>query len=77
MPTSKIHVQYRDGTPATGARVALGFDRFWSGGVTDGVLTNAYGIAFVEHANTGTATIYVNGRDHGTFHSPGEEWITL
>jgi hypothetical protein len=77
MARSTIYVQYSDGTPCRGARVALGFDRFFSGGVTNHVLTDRAGEAVVEHANTGRATIYVNGRDRGTIHTPGRASITL
>lgn len=77
MATSKIHVQYRDGSPASGVRVCLGFTHVFSRGMTDTVYTDRSGTAVIHHGVVGRATIFVNGKDRGTFSSPGEDWITL
>ena len=77
MATSKIHVQYRDGSPGSGIPVRLGFNHLFSGGVTDVVYTDRSGTAIIHHSVTGRATIFVNGKDRGTFSSPGEDWITI
>ena len=73
MPTSTVYVEYRDGSPAAGARVGLGF----AGGVTGAVIADRYGVAEIDHASTGQATIFVNGRRCGTMHAPGEASVTL
>lgn len=66
MAASTIIVSHRDGSPAAGVRVALGFNA----GMTRAVHTDRYGRAVVEHSSPGRATIYVSGRNCGSFHAP-------
>ena len=68
MTASTIHVSHPDGSPCTGTKVVLGF----SAGMTSPAFTNNRGEATVEHAATGKATVYVSGRNCGTFHAPGK-----
>lgn len=67
MPTSMITVQHRDGGAAQGVRVTLGF----AAGNSKPAHTDRYGRAVVEHNSTGRATVYVSGRNCGSFHAPG------
>jgi hypothetical protein len=67
MAASTVIVSYRDGSPARGVRVVLGF----CGGQTKPAYTDHYGRAVVEHASAGRATIYVSGHNRGSFHAPG------
>jgi len=67
MAASTVIVSHRDGSPARGVRVVLGF----SGGMTRVAYTDSYGRAVVEHASTGRATVYVSGKDCGNFYAPG------
>lgn len=73
MPASKIIVSYRDGSPGSNKRVVLGFPS----GQTRSVITGPDGKATVEHDSAGTATVYVDGTNYGTFHAPGTEAVTL
>lgn len=57
----QVHVQWSDGTPCSGARVALGC---WMG-VTDPVYTDSSGKAAVQ-LDASPATLYVDGQDYGT-----------
>jgi hypothetical protein len=67
MAASTVIVSHRDGSPARGVRVVLGF----CGGQTRPVYTDHYGRAVVEHTSAGRATIYVRGQSRGSFHAPG------
>jgi len=71
MYLSKIHVQYRDGSKASGVRVALGFSHPL-GGVTRDAYTDSYGIALIEHLGRGRADVYVSGSRRGSLNAPGE-----
>lgn len=71
-----VHVQWRDGTPATGRRVSLGFSGLFSGGVTETVYTNQMGVAILQASCGGSATVYVDGRDRGIT-APGDFVVTL
>ena len=73
MNRSMIYVQYRDGSKPKGTRVRLGF----SLGVTKNFFTDKEGLAIVEHASTGKATVYVSGSDKGSFNAPGTFVVTL
>lgn len=73
MKYSRIHVQCRDGSKPTGARVSLGF----STGVTRDVFTDRDGVALLEHATVGRAEVYVNGKRCGSFRAPGETAVFL
>ena len=73
MNRSMIYVQYRDGSKPKGTRVRLGF----SLAVTKNFFTDRDGLAIVEHASTGRATVYVSGSDKGAFNAPGTFVVTL
>jgi hypothetical protein len=73
MPWSVVRVQHSDGTPARGVRVVLGFGP----GQTSAILTDRHGEARIEHASTGRARVYVNGRETTSFHAPGTATVTL
>lgn len=73
MAASTIIVQHRDGSPARHAKVVLGF----TSGNSEEAFTDHYGQAIVEHSCVGRATVYVSGRNHGSFHAPGKYAVTL
>lgn len=73
MPSSKVTAYFRDGSPCSNARVVLGF----SGGNSCEAFTNSRGEAIVEHASSGTATVYVRGKSYGTFRAPGSTVVTV
>lgn len=73
MNRSIVYVQYRDGSKPKGKKVVLGF----SGGMSKPGFTDRDGMAMIEHASTGTATVYVDGRSRGTFRAPGQFAVTL
>jgi hypothetical protein len=54
------------------ARVVLSIDGIFSGGMTKEVYTNDQGLAYVQHASTGMATVYINGKEVGRMRVPGE-----
>jgi hypothetical protein len=66
MPASTIIVQHRDGSPARHVRVVLGFPS----GNSDAGCTDNYGEVVVEHSSAGRATVFVSGRNCGSFHAP-------
>lgn len=72
MPASTIFVNYPDGSPCSRTRVVLGF----SEGMTRPGFTDSRGVVTIEHASTGTATVYVSGKDCGRFHAPGRTSVT-
>ena len=76
MNRSMIYVQYSDGSKPKGTRVTLGFSGFF-GGVTKDFFTDRDGLAIVEHASTGKATVYVSGSDKGSFNAPGTFVATI
>ena len=73
MPSSVIHVQYSDGSPARHVRVVLGFNT----GMTRDFYTDDYGDGVVEHSSSGRATVYVSGKEYHSFHSPGRTAVTI
>jgi len=73
MPASTIIVSHRDGSPARNVRVVLGFPF----GNTDDSYTDYDGTAVVEHSSSGRATVYVSGKNCGSFHAPGKYAATV
>ena len=67
MAASTVIVSHRDGSPARSVRVVQGF----CSGMTRAAFTDSYGRAVVEHSSSGRATVYVSGKDCGSFHAPG------
>lgn len=71
--TSKVKVYNRArGRWEPNAKVVLGWDGIVSLGHSQPAYTNENGIAYVSHASTGTATVYINGREVGSMRTPGE-----
>lgn len=73
MSESVIVAQRRGGGYVEGARVVLGF----SNGVTDPQYTNSNGEATIQHSATGSATIFVDGKDVGKFNAPDRKVIFI
>lgn len=67
MPASTVFVSHSDGSPCRSCRVTLGF----SSGTTNPAFTDSQGQVTIEHASKGKATVYVSGKNCGTFHAPG------
>lgn len=76
MPASTIYVYYSDGSPVSNTRVVLGFDGILSGGMTREAYTDRQGCVTIEHSSTGTATVYVSGKNCGSFRAPGRTTVT-
>ena len=68
MASTTVHVQYGDGSAASGIRVALSFA---TGGMTNDVRTNADGLARITHDGSGRATVFINGMRDGDTQTPG------
>ena len=73
---STIYVSYRDGSKPNGKKVVMGFSGL-TGGITNPAYTDRDGRAVVEHASTVRATVYVEGRDYGSFNAPGTFSVIL
>ncbi len=73
MPASTIIVHHKDGSPARDTRVVLGFAM----GMSETVYTDRNGLAVVEHASRGEATVYIKGSKQGKFQAPGKFAVTL
>ena len=67
--TTMVTVYY-NGRPLQGVRVGLIFGGIF-GGYTPDFYTDFNGTAFIEHASTGTANIYVDGRLVDSGYCPG------
>ncbi len=72
---TKIIVQYRDGSKTKGAKVSLGFS--FLSGITKDFYTDDKGIATIEHASKGEATIFVKGKKSGSIYAPGESVVFI
>ena len=59
------------------AKVVLGWDGFLNLGMSKAVYTNSDGMAEVQHASSGQATIYVNGKSYGKMKTPGSKTVTV
>jgi hypothetical protein len=73
MNRSVIYVRYGDGSKPKGTKVVLGF----SSRMTRPAYTDREGMAIVEHASIGKATVYVSGSAKGTFQAPGSFAVTI
>ncbi len=73
---STIYVSYRDGSKPHGKKVVIGFSGL-TGGMSEPAYTDRDGVAIVEHASVGRATVYVDGKDYGSFHAPGTFNVVL
>lgn len=74
MATSIIKVyNNRYGKWAKGVRVTLGF----SFGHTQPVYTDESGTAVINHSSTGSATVYIDGRDEGKINTPTSTTVTV
>lgn len=72
MLVSKITV-YKYNKPAKNIRISLEFTGFTNMGFTRTFYTNNNGIAFVEHASSGKAKVYIDGKRIGTITAPGSD----
>lgn len=71
--TSKIRVYNSAyGKWETNAKVVLEWSGITNLGQSQAIYTNANGIAYVTHSSSGTATVYINGKNRGTMYTPGE-----
>ena len=73
---SQIYVQDKQGNTPKGIRVSLSFDGFL-GGISKPFYTDSNGVAIIEHASKGKATVYVRGNTKGTFNAPGEKVVFI
>lgn len=72
MPASTIIVYRSDGSPVKGAKVVLGL----SGGMSKPGFTDRDGRVTIDHASTGTAKVFVRGKNCGSFRAPGRTVVT-
>jgi len=72
MAISKITI-YRNQIPARGVRISLEYNGLFQSGFTSNYYTNEEGVAYIEHASTGRATLYINGEEKGKMRTPGSE----
>lgn len=78
MPTSIVKVYNgKRGQWEVRAKVVLGWDGFLNLGMSKTVYTDSNGVAEVNHASKGEATIYVNGKTVGKMKTPGSKTITV
>jgi len=75
MALFEIHVQYSDGSPASGVRVVLSSSALL-GGMSKPEWTDSHGRAVVELSTAASGTLYVDGRDRGTVRA-GRSVVTL
>jgi len=73
MPESVVVVQKTGNGYVEGAKVTLAF----TFGMTDTVRTDSNGEAVIEHASTGEATVYVNGRKCTSMNTPGRKLVFI
>lgn len=73
MPASTVNVYYADGSAARNVKVVLGF----SSGMSRPAYTDGYGVAQIEHASRGVATVYASGQNCGRFHAPGRTTVNI
>jgi len=73
---STICVYDRTGKPVKNKKVSISISGLLSGGMADG-FTDSSGCANISHSSKGTAKIFVNGRNVGTFVVPGRATVTV
>ena len=66
MPASTIFVSYPDGSPCSRTKVVLGLPS----GMSQPGFTDDRGQVTIQHSSTGQATVYVSGKDCGSFRAP-------
>lgn len=72
MPTSIIKVyNSRNGRWESNARVVLEWNGIANLGQSSPVYTDGNGMAVINHASSGRATVYINGRSVGSINAPG------
>jgi hypothetical protein len=63
---------------ADNVRVELHWDGIMNLGFSQTVYTNRNGIAEIDHAASGTCTVYIDGRKtNHTFYAPGSTTVTI
>lgn len=72
MPTSFISVNNRStGRPVSNARVVLEWGGIANCGQTPPHYTDSNGRVSINHASSGNATVYINGKSYRKFYAPG------
>lgn len=67
----------RNGKWLVNAKVTLGWDGIANVGHSSPAYTNSQGIAEISHASSGTASIFVNGKEVGKMQTPGSASVTV
>jgi hypothetical protein len=77
MATSIVRVyNSKQGKWAYYAKVVLAFDASF-GGQSPTVYTNDNGEAIIQHASTGQATVYIDGKNRGRMQTPGSQVFNI
>jgi len=74
---TKVIVQYSSGPKAKGIRVVLSISAKLSGGITQNVYTDRFGIAIISHESKGSAMVMVNGSTKIIMQVPGETVVFI
>lgn len=78
MPTSIIKVYNRSrGKWESNAKVVLEWNGFANLGQTPPQYTDSNGQVAINHASSGMATVYVNGRQQSKFNAPGSHTVEI
>ncbi len=70
---SKIYVSYKDGSKPQNKKVVIGLPS----GMSKPAFTDRDGVVIVEHESIGGATVYIDGKNVGTFSVPGETAVFI
>lgn len=73
---STVCVFDRQGKPVRSKKVSISISGVLSGGMADGI-TDSSGCANIEHSSKGTAKIFINGNNVGTFVVPERTTVTI
>ena len=68
---------YRSGKLAANVQVSLEYSGLSQMGFAGPSYTNRDGVAIVEHASTGPATLWVNSSARGSINTPGSDVVHL
>lgn len=78
MPTSTITVyNSSSGRPEPNARGVLEWNGIANLSQSRPVHTDSNGMAIIDHASSGQATVYINGREVGRMSAPGEKKFSV
>ena len=59
------------------AKVILGWSGMVNLGMSNAVYTNSDGMAIIDHSSTGSATVYINGKNKGKMNTPGSKTFEI